>query len=339
MTIKPYFPQAGQVLSHLVDTQTRRKHVCLKDNGIYKEAPKSDMDVDLFDIWPFIENPNVKIGENGLILLEAEAYKPDSVLIKITDRLLEHLPRPRIESIRFALVTAAFPSQKFPNVRELRGVFILHLLEPPYVADVRDGVLIVWPEDCNGKDFRSKVIYHRQPLSAPKPEQTPKPQKYPRPYVVPDPEPEKLRLKNERKELKDFLKFASGKVGKSKCLIRLKVMHEEKRTGDITKDPFYTWNKPYHLWYYCLGNKLLCQSTGCSPRTVVKDLDRLCKLHFIEWRHEGKKGKGNSIFELIKNRKHYELVKRKKSMQGIPRGKAKTGRKPKKGVKGPESGA
>jgi len=329
MPIKAYFPEESQVISHFFDIHTGVKSVWLKDNGIFIRAPKSDMPFNPLEVFNFIENPNVKIGENGLILLEAEALKPGSLSIPITDRLLECLPVPWIQSIKFALITAPFASQKFAIVRELRGVYIFHLLKPEYVADIRDEVLIAWSVEYEGKDFMSQIIHHRQPPASPEPKQRPKPKEIPPLRLVPKHKPFKPDRRKKKKAPPDVLKYFSRLKPRVKWRTTFKAMYKQAWHGDITKDKYYAGLKSHEGRYYSQGIDGLVNVTG-QPVITVKRHQALMREHnIIQRRKQGFKGFGNAIYELPANLKHVMLWKRNPKTQEGRKGKAKPGRKPK----------
>jgi len=304
MSNVPYLPEEGQIISHFFDIPNRVKSVRLIDNQINKSAPKSDMTFNPVVLWNFRENPNCKIGENGLILLEADEFKADSVLIEITVRLIEYLPNPWIESIRFVLVTTPFPSQEITNVRELKGVIVLHLLELPYVANVRDGVLFAWPEGYNGKDFPNKVIYHLRPQPAPKPKQTPRPEKYPRPYIVPSPKPPKPDRRRKKKAPPDVLNYFEWLKPKSKWRNTYKAMYNQAWYGDISKNKFCSGKHPHKGRYYTFGNDRLKNVTGQGERTIERHLTLMLKHNIIRRWKGGYIGQGNSVYELPLDMRH-----------------------------------
>lgn len=329
MKSKTYLPETSQVISHFFDIRTGVKLVWLKDNGIFIRAPKSDMSFNPLEIWNFIENPNVKIGENRLILLEEEALKHDSVSMEITDQLLEYLPVPWIQSIRFALITAPFASQKFANILELTGVYIFHLLEPEYVADIRNEVLTVWSVEYEGKDWMSQIIYHRQPAAAPEPKQKPKPKEYTPLRIVPEQKPFKPDRRKKDKPPPKVLKYFSWLGPRSKWRTTFEAMYKQSWHGDITKDKFYAGSKSHKGRYYNLGINRLVNVTGQSEKSVRRHLALMRKHNIIQRRKGGWPGIGNAIYELPTNLKHVMLWKRNPKTQGRRKGKAKPGRKPK----------
>lgn len=321
MNTLPNLPAQGQVISHLFDFSNRVKSVNLKNDKSYTRAPKSDMAFNPLELWDFIGNPSAKIEEKGLILLKAPAYKPGSTLIEVTDQLLKHLPEPWIESIKFVLVTAAFPSQKEDVIRELRGVFVLHFLEPPYVADVRDGILITWPENYEGKDFQNKVKYHRLTPVTPKPKQKPEPVKYPPLRVVPDPKPSKPDRRKKKKAPPDVLNYFSWLAPKSSWEVVFKAMYKEGFYEDIKKNKFYQGKHSHLGRFYTWGIKRLVAVTGLSDKTIKKCLALMLKNNIIRRWKGGFPGQGNSFYELPKDLSHVMAWKRKPKTRAKQTGK------------------
>lgn len=313
--------EPGQVISHFFDFSNCVKSVGINEQKLYIRAPKSDMIFNPFGLWNFIENPDIKIEENGLILLEAPAYKPGSVIIEVTDQLLEYLPEPRIETIKFALATTAFPSLKYDSVWELKGVLVFHLLEPPYVADIKDGILTTWPLDYEGEDFLSKAKKHQQPPVTPKPKQKPKPKKYPPLRVVSDSKPAKPDRRKKKKAPPDVLKYYSWLAPKSNWPVTFKAMYSQAWYGGITKNKFYQGKKSYTGRYYTMGNKRLENVTGISGRRIVDHVKLMLEHNIVQRRKKGRPDLGNSIIELPFNLAHTMAWKREHKTKAKQTGK------------------
>jgi len=148
-----HLPEPGQVISHLFDMVNHIKSVCLKDGKRYTRALKNDMAFDPFEVLNFGTSPCIIAFNQRLAVLETGLVDYDPSRIELTDRLLDYLPDPDLDSIKLLFVTARFKDQKLSDFREIRGLFLLHLLVDGRLADVRDGILITFPEKDNGKDF------------------------------------------------------------------------------------------------------------------------------------------------------------------------------------------
>ncbi len=310
MSSKPHYTEPGQVICNFFNITTRVKSVALKEDELFIEAPKSDMAFNPFELWNFMENPSARIEEKGLILLRAAAHKPDSVVFTSTLLFKKILPEPCIESIRFALITAPFPSQKDDIIRELKAVWVFHLLEPPYVADIKDGILITWPLDYEGEDFLTKVTKHQQPPAKPKPKRTSKTRTQPDPPPGTKPKPAKPDRRKKKKAPLDVLKYFSWLAPKSKWRVVFKAMYDQGFYEDIAKNKFYQGKKSRKGRFYTWGVKRLVNVTGLSYITVRRSIALILKHKIIRRWKGGFPGQGNSFYELPLDMSHVISWKR-----------------------------
>jgi len=326
MSSLPYFPEPGQVVFHIFDFIARIKSAWIEYDRKLIPAPGSDMTFDPFECFNFIQNPNFTIGNHKLALLEVDPLAYLLARIGLTDRFLEYLPSPELGSIKLSFIITPLNAPGVVDIQELKAILVYHFLEPGLVGDVQDGVLTTWPGNYKGMDFMSEVRQLRQPRSLPKPKQITETQAWPPLHIVPQPKPFKPDQGMEIKAPPKLLEYFLWLAPKSAWRMILRYLYKRAWCGDITNDPFYPGKKSHIGWYYSGGIEWLANATGLSERTIIRALKLMREHNIIQLRYEGGKGKGNNIYELPKNKRHYMRWKKHPKTQGRPPRKPKKGR-------------